>query len=292
MNEFFAPTPLPRLVVVDVFAPAPLTGNPAAVVLGAGALGDAALQAIARETNLSETVFLLAPREGGDYRARIFTTRREIPFAGHPSLAAAHAFSELSGLVARPLVQECGLGRISVAPGSQPGEWRVGLPEPRLLEPEVAPTDLGAALGLSEADLGPARPLIGATGVPWLLVEIARAADLARIEPDHRRIATTTRAAGSVGLVAFARDPQPGISASLRAFAPAEGIYEDPVCGSCGGALAALFLAQGEGMGSRFVFAQGDEIGRPGRMTVTREPDGALVLSGHCITVLDGRLAA
>src|SRR5262245_18101407 len=100
---------------VDVFTDRPFLGNPVAVVIGAEGLDTAAMQRIASWTNLSETTFLLKS-EQADYRLRIFTPRRELPFAGHPTIGSAHAALE-SGFVSKKkrLVQECGAGLIELS---------------------------------------------------------------------------------------------------------------------------------------------------------------------------------
>ena len=102
---------------VDVFTDRPMLGNALAVVHGADALDEARMQAFARWTNLSETIFLLAPSEpGADYRVRIFTPGRELPFAGHPTLGSCHAWLERGGVprVAGQVVQQCGVGLVKI----------------------------------------------------------------------------------------------------------------------------------------------------------------------------------
>jgi PhzF family phenazine biosynthesis protein len=107
---------------VDVFSEDPFLGNPVAVVHDADDLADDALARFARWTNLSETTFLLTPAdERADYRVRIFTPERELPFAGHPTLGTAHAWLEAGGSPARPdrIVQECGVGLVPLQRSSQ-----------------------------------------------------------------------------------------------------------------------------------------------------------------------------
>src|SRR5580693_563434 len=102
---------------VDVFAEVPYRGNPVAVVLEADGLADDEMQRFANWTNLSETTFVLAPQAAeADYRVRIFTTARELPFAGHPTLGTCHAWLEAGGTPRRAgaVVQECGAGLVSV----------------------------------------------------------------------------------------------------------------------------------------------------------------------------------
>lgn len=279
----------PELLQVDVFSDIALSGNAAAVVFGAEGFSDATLQAIARETNLSETVFILAPQSGGDYRARIFTTRREIPFAGHPTLAATHAYAQMSEFSAGLLKQECGAGIISVTGSLQQREWFVALPQSRITSTSLDSGETAQLFGLDKtaAVSGPVE--IAAAGVPWLMLELVDTSALAMVKPDFSKIAAATRVLGAVGITIWSRNPETGIDARLRTFAPAEGIYEDPVCGSCAGALAALLLREST-KPQILTFEQGIEIGRKGTMTVRKQKDGGLVLGGICTTVLKGHL--
>ncbi|MCF4130068.1 PhzF family phenazine biosynthesis protein [Methylobacterium sp. SyP6R] len=278
---------------VDVFAERPLSGNPAAVIFGAADLPDDMLQAIARETNLSETVFLAPPEEGGDFRVRIFTTKRELRFAGHPTLAAAHAFTEATGSTAIGLRQECGIGLVTVQRANPGATWFVQMPEASLTQTDIVPEKVAAALGIAlESVLD--RPVVrAATGVPWLLVELDGPAALAALTPDFSAITRITRAHDAVGLTVFVRAPCPGVAARLRSFAPAEGIYEDPVCGSCAGALAAFLLSGSPPPPGELVFEQGAEISRPGRVLISAADEGAArrhAVGGRCVTVLRGQL--
>lgn len=300
-----ARTPL-EIWQVDVFSDRPLAGNPAAVVFGGDDLPADTMQAIARETNLSETVFILSPTADADFRARIFTTRREIPFAGHPALAAGHAWLEARGEGARAaMVQECGIGNVEIR---RRADVRGGTLVVALPRAAIRPSGWNAAEAAALFGLSPDRVLssdipVSATGVPWVLLEVAAVADLAALVPDHGAIARATRAAKAVGVTVFARHAgeggEEGAKARLRTFAPAEGIYEDPVCGSCHGSLAAYLLAQGDlprpgaGESLRIVTEQGHEIFRPGIVEITVEGGAAeptLWLGGRCVTVMRGRL--
>lgn len=288
---------------VDVFSDRPLAGNPAAVVFGADDLPAGTMQAIARETNLSETVFILAPTGSADFRARIFTTRREIPFAGHPALAAGHAWLEAAdGEPPLVLVQECGIGAVGIH-RREDGMLAVSLPRPAIRPSGWAVAEAAALFGLSSDRILSVEIPVSATGVQWVMLELAAVADLAALVPDHSAIARATRATKAVGVTVFARHagggPENGALARLRTFAPAEGIYEDPVCGSCHGSLAALLLARGElprpgpGESLRIVTEQGHEISRPGTVEITVEggsTDPTLWLGGRCVTAMRGRL--
>jgi PhzF family phenazine biosynthesis protein len=287
---------------VDAFAERPLTGNPAAIVFGGEALETETMQAIARETNLSETVFVLPPRESGaDYRARIFTTRREIRFAGHATLAAAHAVIERTGGAAAGsrIRQECGLGVVPVDVERRPAGTVlfVALPNAEHRTTDVERRNVAAMLGCGLDALVGARFPVVATGVPWLLVEVASLAALGDLRPDFAAIAAATRAVEAVGVTVFSRETaRPDALARLRSFAPAEGIYEDPVCGSCHGSVVAHLLARDPALaaspaGRTFVLEQGHELHRPGLVeVVVRGTDRALLLGGKSVTVMKGEI--
>ena len=116
---------------VDVFTSRPMLGNPLAVVVGADALNDAQMAAFANWTNLSETTFLLQPRmTGADYRVRIFTPQRELPFAGHPTLGTCHVWLASGGKPnGHEVVQECEIGLVRIRRG--PGRLSFAAPEMR-----------------------------------------------------------------------------------------------------------------------------------------------------------------
>ncbi|MHA7431039.1 PhzF family phenazine biosynthesis protein, partial [Burkholderia pseudomallei] len=159
-----------RFKQVDVFTSVPFKGNPLAVVFDADALSDADMLAIARWTNLSETAFLVAPSDpAADYRVRIFTTGGELPFAGHPTLGAAHAFLDAGAQPKAPgrLVQQCGAGLVELA--KRDGGWAFAAPSARVtpLAEREWPA-LAAALRTGAIDFG-VPPRAVDNGAPWLV---------------------------------------------------------------------------------------------------------------------------
>jgi len=280
----------PELVQVDVFSGCPLTGNPAAVVFGAHTLSDDVLQAIARETNLSETVFMFPPSQGGDYAIRTFTTRREIPFAVHPSIAAAHAFAERSVATSTTLRQECPIGTVEIQHDDRLPGWRTYVPSPKFSMTDLEIGEVAAFLGLTQADIVNRRLEVVATGVPWIFVELANVALLSSLDLDFRSIASATRRNQAVGIAVFSRMLGTSI-ARMRSFAPAEGIYEDPVCGSCAGALVALLRRDDSTVASLSLVSieQGHEIGRQGHIGVALSSNG-IAVGGQAVTVMRGCL--
>lgn len=283
---------------VDVFTRVPYLGNPVAVVLEGEGLSDAQMQGIARWTNLSETTFVLAPRAAeADYRLRIFTPQAEIPFAGHPTLGSAHAVLEAG--IARPrdgrLRQECGAGLVTVAVEAA-DEARLWLASPPVAVSAVA----GSQLAALEQALGDAierdpPPQIVNVGPIWLVVQLADARRVAALCPDLSALTALSRTLGVTGIVTFAPSDDGVSQIHLRAFAPAHGIPEDPVCGS-GNIGVAAFLARTGWIarnGQRYRARQGMQLGRDGRIGLrVDESDGQIWLGGDAVTCVDGSLQA
>jgi PhzF family phenazine biosynthesis protein len=285
---------------VDAFTAAPYCGNPAAVVFDAAGLATEAMQAITREMNLSETVFVLPPEDAAaDYRVRIFTPRSELPFAGHPTLATAHAMIErgLQPKDRRTIRQQCGMGLVPV-------EIRDGAAGRNFVMTQGAPThrpvpvDAGLAarmLGCAPEDVLAEHPVeVVSTGVAWMIAPLRRLTAVAALKPDLSLIETVCREHQAVGITTFAPQAAAADCAiRLRTFAPGDGIVEDPVCGSGNGSVAAYIarhLRPGE---SRFAYRaeQGIEILRPG--TVIAEVEGSAIrIGGQAVTVIQGWLTA
>lgn len=292
-----------RFTQIDVFTTVPLQGNPAAVVFGAADLPSATLQAIAREMNLSETVFMYEPvHSEADYRVRIFTPRSELPFAGHPTIAAASAFLARRGeSPAAPVVlhQECGAGviRIAIEPTERGPFFRVSLMRPEWFEARVARERCAEMLGCRYGDLTDLPAQVIATGVRWLVIPLSAATVVATLRPDSGAIQEYCREVGSVGVTVFAlRGSTPLDGVRVRSFAPGEGVPEDPVCGS-GNASVGAYLGRFLSRGARaleYTAEQGEEVGRPGRVSVRvwRGEDEAwsVEIGGHAVQVLEGNV--
>jgi PhzF family phenazine biosynthesis protein len=283
---------------VDVFTAVPFMGNPVAVVLDADGLSVAAMQRIARWTNLSETTFVLPPtRAAADYRLRIFTPMAELPFAGHPTLGSAHALLEAGRMSPRDgeLVQECGAGlvRLTVTKEGAARWIAFELPPASLQAPgdaEVAELSslLGAAL------VAEARPLLVDVGPRWLVAQLPDAAAVLALQPDRARLVALSRALGATGVTVFG-EYAPGEPARLevRSFAPAQGIDEDLVCGSGNGAVGVFLRATGQvdRVGERLVASQGLRLGRAGRLRLVLEGN-AVRVGGQAVTCVEGVMPA
>jgi PhzF family phenazine biosynthesis protein len=264
---------------VDVFTDTPYLGNPVAVVLGAVGVSTEQMQSFARWTNLSETTFVLPPRDAGaDYLIRIFTPARELPFAGHPTLGSCHAWLEAGGRPARPdaIVQECGAGLITVrrAAGglafAAPPLVRSG-PVEDLMNERVA-----ASLGIARSEI--VDIAWADNGPGWIAVLLASAEAVLAVRP------------GALDLhIGIAGRYPDGSSEALevRAFSPLISTVEDPVTGSLNASLGQWLLASGR-VAAPYVASQGTVMGRRGRVHVTQDADGQVWVGGGTVTCITG----
>jgi PhzF family phenazine biosynthesis protein len=282
--------------VVDAFSARPLLGNPVAVVLDAEGLDDAAMQGIARWTNLSETTFVLPPTTPkADYRLRIFTPRSELPFAGHPTLGSAHAVLEAGRVRPRggKLVQECAVDLIEVAvDGEGAGQGLTLTLPPATLTP-LSPGDVAEL----EAVLGhpvvrEVEPAIVNVGPAWIVAQAPSVGSLLALTPDFARCAAFERRLGATGITLFARRDGKGPELEVRSFAPSSGIDEDPVCGSGNGSVGVFQVARGLLPASnwRYGAAQGRCVGRAGEIAVSADDGGKVRVGGACVTCINGSL--
>ncbi len=285
-----------RFKQVDVFTRVPFKGNPLAVVLDAEGLTDAQMHAIARWTNLSETTFVLKPRDPqADYRVRIFSPGTEFPFAGHPTLGTAHALLE-AGLAPRTkgrLVQECGVGLVHITIADD-GALAFCAPEAELreLHTSLLPA-VQAALQSDAFHLG-ASPVLATMGICWLVVRMDSAAACLAVRPDPQALLEITRL-GITGIAMFgAHAPGAPADYEVRAIFTKMGSFaEDPVTGSANACIARVLAAQGfpDGAGTSrgYSACQGAQVHCDGRIAVTYM-DGAPWIGGHSVTVIDGSI--
>jgi trans-2,3-dihydro-3-hydroxyanthranilate isomerase len=277
--------------IVDVFTDRPFTGNPLAVVFGADGLSKEQMQALAREFNLSETVFVLpATDAGATYRARIFTPNSELPFAGHPSVGAAVTATRRGLFEPGAVVQECGAGLLPISVDGATATLTGG--NPTLGDP-VDAADLLAVVGLGANDLdGAAPPRWAGCGLdfPYLPVR-ADAVARARLDP-----AAADRL-GVDNVDVFAWDAATN-EAHARVFCPGMAVAEDPATGSAALGLGVWLVASGllptDGE-SAYVVHQGAELHRPSTLecTVTASGGAAVraTVTGHVMPVAHGEMA-
>lgn len=280
---------------VDVFTSVPFKGNPVAVVLDGGGLSSQQMQQIANWTNLSETTFVVpVTQAGADYHVRIFTPRAELPFAGHPTIGTAHALLEAGLIVAHDgaLVQQCraGLVKLAVTRDAQ-GAQSIAftLPEPTVTALDAQQVaQLEGALGV--ALQGEFAPCLVDVGPRWVVAQLASAQAVLAVRPDFQRMKAQDLQGGHTGVVIFgAHDAAAAANIEIRAFAPAHGIDEDPVCGSGAGSVGAFIRrsGQGERFGGDFLAAQGAVAGRAGvlRLVVSAQ---SIQVGGNAVTCIDG----
>lgn len=278
---------------VDVFTGTPFHGNPVAVVLHGQGLDETQMQRIAHWTNLSETAFLLPPTtpEAG-YRVRIFTPRQELPFAGHPSVGAAHAAIE-AGLASPrggALVQECAAGLLPVAIDGVGAQRRIFVraPAAKFLNTSLE-DDARLADALGVAPLAAPKPRIVDNGPLWWVAGFDSAAEVRALRPDMGALAALTLELGAVGVAVHGGEPGGDAALAVRCFCPADGIPEDPVTGSGNAAVAAFLQAADALPAPEYVASQGRELGRDGYVALRVAGDG-IHLGGHAVTVVDGSI--
>eukprot|EP01037_Dinobryon_pediforme_P012263 gene12263-12350_t len=291
--------------LLDVFTDRPLTGNQLAVVLDSDGLDTARMQAIAREFNLPETIFVLPAKNQMNAAAvRIFTVARELPFAGHPTVGTAVLLGELRApeLLAREdisLVLEEAVGEVHCIVRHQPGRApRASFTLPRLPEyvEQLGETAaIAAALGLEKHDIGfgahvPAR---FSAGVPFAFVPVKDRDCLAKISLDAGPWAAAF--GGKSPVYIYCADPEgKGHHYRARMFAPDMGISEDPATGSAAAAFAGVIMTYERPTDGdhTFIIEQGYEMGRPSQITLGLDvASGALTsasIGGFAIMVGQG----
>lgn len=274
-----------RFKQVDVFSSVPLKGNPVAVVFDAEALNDQQMATFANWTNLSETTFILAPTDPrADYRLRIFTTREELPFAGHPTLGSCHAWLESGGEPkGEEIVQECAVGLVRIR---REGRQLAFLAPPLLRSGALAPELLERVrqgLGLAPGAIVAAQWVDNGAG--WLAVMLANRQQVLDLKPDYKALLGL-----AVGVIAPC-DPQRDDSDAqfeVRAFIAGDGMPEDPATGSLNAGIAQWLLGAGLAP-ARYRVSQGLTMGRAGCIEVTQVGDKVWI-GGDAVTCIEGCL--
>jgi trans-2,3-dihydro-3-hydroxyanthranilate isomerase len=259
--------------LVDVFTPRPLGGNQLCVVPDPGELGDAEMQAIAKEIGFSETTFV-TEAAGDRYAMRIFTPGQELPFAGHPTLGTVFVLVS-EGRVSTPATQVIAAGEIPVEVDVEANTARM-TQLPAEFGPIFPDRDLiASAIGLTVAELDPRRPVrTVSTGLPTTIVPVRDLDTLRRATRNERLVGEAARASGGQDLYLFAPTAE-GVTA--RMFDSEFGIGEDPATGSAAGPLGVYLAEYGDlDTTRRLSIRQGEQVGRPSELHVeARWEDGA-----------------
>ena len=283
-------------VQLDVFATRAGAGNPLAVVLDARGLDEAAMQAIARWTRLPETTFVFpTDADGATHRIRMFSPRREVPFAGHPSVGTAHALLD-AGLVSPRdglLVQDGIAGKLPLKVSGAGVHRTVAVRVPRARVQDIASADdprLRKALaGLALGDL---PPVLMDGGRRWWLVELASESALRTATPDWAAITALAEATDSMGLFVYARSSDPVYYFAVRAFVGAPAAFEDAASGAANATLAAWLAERGAlpGPGGFYRVSQGREVGFDAIIELEVDAAGDVWSGGRVVPIVSGTL--
>lgn len=290
--------------VLDVFSSQRFAGNPLALVPEAATLTTAEMQSIASEFNHSETVFLLpSDRLDCDVRARIFTPKWEVPFAGHPTVGAGFWLARQKAAAGGPIVLETGAGSVAVAPicasdGSVVGA-EIAAPQPLVVGSRLEPALAAACLNLDVVDLrANVAPQIFSVGLPFLIIELTSRQALARAAPNLVQFHAHLPLEGADAIYAYTSDigedgSAAGVDLMARMFSPLDGIVEDPATGS---ASCAAVASRAERLGIEqldLTIGQGFDLGRPSVLRCRTHALHGLRrahVGGRCVLTMEGSL--
>lgn len=275
-----------RFAMVDVFARIRFSGNPLPVVIDAEDLDTDAMMRITRWFNQSETTFLLPPQNPqADYRVRIFTLERELPFAGHPTLGSCRVWLDQGGAPkGQDIIQECGLGLLPI----RAEDKLLSLAAPPLLRSGPVGEDTFREIaGVLNLDTSNIEQMVWADNGPgWIAVQLASASEVLALQParhHHRRL--------EIGVVG-PYPPGHEFAYEVRTFfSDAHGnLLEDPVTGSFNASAAQWQLQSGR-VKAPYLAHQGQCLGRSGRVHVA-EADGEIWIGGEVRNIVTGMLIA
>ncbi|MDJ0777909.1 MAG: PhzF family phenazine biosynthesis protein [Gammaproteobacteria bacterium] len=272
-----------RFVQCDVFTPTPTRGNALAVVVDGKGVGDADMQRFAAWTNLAETTFILPPTDpSADYRLRIFTTTREMPFAGHPTLGSCAAWLHSGGTPRQAGVvrQQCNIGIVEIDISNP------SLPAFTAPPTEIRPmADASRAAIVAALDIPPDAILQSVeldNGPVWQAFRLDSATSVLAL--DAARVSWP--GFQSIGLLG-AHPPGSECQFEVRMLAPSSGMSEDPITGSLNSALAHWLQREGE-LSRPLVMAQGTVIERHGRVFLAPREDGEISVGGQVHVLIEG----
>ena len=296
-----------EFVTVDVFAERRFGGNPLAVVLNGAGLATAQMQSIAGEFNLSETTFVLPPKEAAHTaEVRIFTPRAELPFAGHPNVGTAFVLADRGGVFGRPIgdrvvfEEKAGLVPLEfLLEGTTTVGARLTAPQPLARGKDIPAEVVSAACSIAVADIETRHhlPCIASCGTAFVVAELKAMRALRAAQPRLEAFSQNFPAGDAAGIHLYARDGADGVDIRARMFAPLHGVPEDPATGSANLALAALLagLRPEPDLVLQLRIAQGAEMGRPSLLEAVAEKRGGRIvetrIGGRCIAVMTGTIA-
>jgi trans-2,3-dihydro-3-hydroxyanthranilate isomerase len=299
-----------RFIQVDVFTDKAFGGNPLAVFPEAEGITSAEMQQLAREMNLSETTFVLPPQErGADFKVRIFTPAREMPFAGHPVVGTHWVLAHLGRVTLREPVTEV---RFELGVGVLPASLEViggrvkkvvmTQERPTFLDVVEDVTSLTTGLGLSSWAIGETEPPVQvvSTGAPQMMVPVRSLSEVEALQTGRLNIPSLNQAceaAHAQCVVVFTLETsRPDATVHMRMFGPLLGVLEDPATGSAAGALGAYLVhhrAVPVTEGTTHIIAeQGAEVGRPSTLYIEVDSSGdeisAVRVGGKVVLVAEG----
>jgi len=292
-----------QVKIIDAFTTRRYAGNPCGVITRADGLTEAQMQAIAREINASETAFVF-PSQRASFRVRYFTPAKEIPLAGHPTIATMHALVEegridLSGGGKR-VVQELNIGILPVDIGlDAERNVRVVMTQAKPeFQRRLDRNAFAEALGIKPSDIVDNVPIqVVSTGTPQAMVPVRSLDVLKRLRPDFQHLSDLEQVGHYYSVHVFALEAfDPAHRTHARHFAASAGIPEDPVTGSATGGMAAYLWKYGLVRERAYTVEQGHIMGRPGivEVEVDTDPTGeepvAVRIAGTAVTVLRGTI--
>lgn len=285
-----------RYLQLDVFADRPGAGNPLAVVLDGEGLDDDTMQAIARWTRLPETTFVFPPtKPEASYGIRIFSPRREVPFAGHPSVGTAHAVLEAGLATPRDglLVQEGIAGLLPLRVTGTGRTRTIAVRTPRAKVMEIASAeDARLRDVLGTLPLGALPPALMDGGRRWWLAELRDETALRAATPPWEAIGTLAQSTESMGMCVFARSDDPVYFLAVRAWVGAPAQFEDAASGAANATLAAWLASQDAlpGIDGRYRISQGREVGHDAIIELFVGGDGEVWSGGRVCSVVSGQI--
>ncbi len=246
--------PVLRYVICDVFTEDPLKGNQLAVFTNGSSIGKEKMQALAREMNFSESIFVFPPQKGGHIRVRIFTPACEVPFAGHPILGAAFVIGRSLPMDEIHLETQAGIIPIRLERDGTNIHFGWMMQPIPTIEPYPVPKELFVALGIESA-ISPVE--MYDNGIQHVFLELSSKDAVSEVNPDYQALVELP----GVGINVFAGAD---LDYKTRMFSPRGGINEDPATGSAAGPLALHLVRHGRiRSGEKICIDQGKEVGRP-----------------------------